>query len=153
MSVNSHWQKFRALSPRERRQLLRAWLLLPGTAFCLRLLGFGVTCRLLRHLAHVPTQTPASLPKAQELTRLVAIAGRHHVRSFTCLEHSLTVWAMLQAQGIAGELRIGVRKEAGKFLAHAWVEVAGCVVNDRAQVTSDYAPFAGELVQQKKVSA
>jgi hypothetical protein len=34
-----------------------------------------------------------------------------------------------------------VRKEANCFLAHAWVEVEGVVLNDQQDVPQRFAPF------------
>ena len=41
-------------------------------------------------------------------------------------------------QLIAG---IGVRRQDGEFLAHAWVEREGAVLNDRSDVRLHYAAF------------
>jgi hypothetical protein len=56
----------------------------------------------------------------------------------TCLHRSLTLWWLLRRQGVASELRIGVRKEQGRFEAHAWVERAGVALNDRADIGQDF---------------
>jgi hypothetical protein len=39
-------------------------------------------------------------------------------------------------------LRIGVRLSEGKLDAHAWVEHTGIPINDRPDVSTDFAPFA-----------
>lgn len=36
----------------------------------------------------------------------------------------------LREQGLPSELRIGVRKDGGALIAHAWVELGAHVVND-----------------------
>lgn len=40
----------------------------------------------------------------------------------TCLERSLVSQRWLAAQGISRDLLIGVRVDAGRFSAHAWLE-------------------------------
>lgn len=60
----------------------------------------------------------------------VARGAKYGVRS-QCLVRSLAIQRMLRRRGIVqSELRIGVRVEAGKLLAHAWVELYGAVVGD-----------------------
>jgi hypothetical protein len=39
-------------------------------------------------------------------------------------------------------LTIGVRRAQGQMAAHAWLEIDGQVVGDRATVRADYAPVA-----------
>lgn len=148
MAASSRWHKLRALSLQERRILAQAWLLLPVVAIHLRLFGFAATSRRLQPTRQPQKTRPAgdTMPHALKLSRLVGIAGRHHVADFACLTRSLVAWAMLQSHGIAAELKIGVRKQAGKFQAHAWVEVDGQVVNDNHRVTEEYAAFADGLI-------
>jgi len=55
----------------------------------------------------------------------------------------LTLWWLLGRQGIASELRIGVRKEQGRFEAHSWVEYEGVTLNDELDVGSRFAAFQG----------
>ncbi len=56
-----------------------------------------------------------------------------------CLARSLALVRMLSRRGLATDLRIGVRTEDGKLLAHAWIEWQGRVLND---VHADLEPFA-----------
>jgi hypothetical protein len=53
-----------------------------------------------------------------------------------CLQRSAVTTCMLRAWGIPANLVIAVRPMP--FLAHAWVEVDGTVVNDRPQVKKFY---------------
>jgi hypothetical protein len=57
----------------------------------------------------------------------------------------LTLWWLLRRRGIDGELRIGVRKVAGQFQAHAWLEYCGAVLNDRADVSQRFASFGRSI--------
>lgn len=64
----------------------------------------------------------------------------------TCLRRSVTLIRELGRLGLEGELRIGVRREAGRFEAHAWVQAGDAVVNDDPEVTSTYVELAtGDL--------
>jgi hypothetical protein len=59
----------------------------------------------------------------------------------TCLAKSLVLVALLQHQGFAAELRIGVRTELSGLLAHAWVEVEGLPVNERPGIADVFVPL------------
>lgn len=77
--------------------------------------------------------------------RLVRAAVRHSVGHPTCLEESLALWWLLGRQGIAAELRIGVRKQGEKFEAHAWVEREGTALNEPESLHEHYAAFDAAL--------
>lgn len=77
-----------------------------------------------------------------ELTaRMVRTAVRYSIGHPTCLEESLVLWWLLGRQGIAAELRIGVRKCGENFEAHAWVECEGSTLNRPEARHEHYAAF------------
>lgn len=80
-----------------------------------------------------------SLREAARVTRMVEAAAR--IIGSTCLVRSLTLAWLLERRGIPSEVRIGVRRLAGGFEAHAWVEAAGTVLNDGADVVKRYTAF------------
>ncbi len=71
----------------------------------------------------------------------VAAAAHHAPYAATCLQRSLTLWWLLRRRRIAADLRIGVAQADGELRAHAWVEHAGIVLNDDADVGSRFAAF------------
>jgi len=76
---------------------------------------------------------------------MVYAAERHGLFRPTCLALSLTLWWLLERQGIESHLRVGIRKEGGKFEAHAWVERDGAALNEPEQQHHHYAAFDGAL--------
>jgi hypothetical protein len=57
-----------------------------------------------------------------------------------CLVRALAIQRMLRRRGLSpGELRIGVRMQGGRLLAHAWVEVGGRVIGDVPQHVRTFA--------------
>jgi hypothetical protein len=133
-----------ALATWERRLLVRLVLLLPAIGAALHLLGFKRTRDLLARMS--PTRADqdraAAAPtadEAQRIARLVGIAAHHGPYRATCLRQSLAVWWLLRRLGIPAELRIGVRKDAGDFQAHAWVEHSGLPIGADSL---GYVPFA-----------
>jgi hypothetical protein len=77
--------------------------------------------------------------------RMVRAAQRHGLTRSTCLEESLALWYLLGRQNISSRIRIGVRKQAGKFEAHAWVEYGGEALNQSEELHRHYAPFESEF--------
>lgn len=57
-----------------------------------------------------------------------------------CLQRSAVTACLLRSFGIRAEMKIGMRPMP--FLAHAWVEVDGSVVNDWAGVRTFYSSLA-----------
>lgn len=73
----------------------------------------------------------SQLRKAALVGWAVTRAAKFGLIRSQCLVRSLAIQRMLSRRGIRNsELRIGVRVEEGKLLAHAWVELYGAVVGD-----------------------
>jgi hypothetical protein len=76
---------------------------------------------------------------------MILAACRYSPIPSTCLERSLALWWLLGRKGIATQLRIGVRKDAGKFAAHAWVERLGTAIGEPDATHLHYSAFAEEI--------
>jgi len=125
-------------------------------ALRLRRLGYRET------LAKIPKTTGSSdnaasrLQQAQETEYAVRLAMRAGPWRPRCLLRSLTLAWFLSRQGIAFHLRIGAPVKGTRmpdglppgFHAHAWVEHAGVVLNDRLDIAADYAPFAAPAADE-----
>jgi Transglutaminase-like superfamily len=66
----------------------------------------------------------------------------------TCLRRSVTLLRELRRRGLGATMHIGVRKTENKVEAHAWVEVAGEVVNDDPDVVGTYVPLSTSEAEQ-----
>jgi hypothetical protein len=142
----SKYRKFLWLSSGERRTLVQAIILLPLTSLLLRLMGLRRCQRLFSYFfrqrrRRETKRLETSLTQAQDVSRMVGMAVRHGIYPANCLQRSLTLWWLLHHQKIQSELRFGARKEDGRFEAHAWIEIAGVVLNDSEDVREHYAPF------------
>lgn len=126
----------------DRALVMRAVVGLPWTALRLRVGRWGLARRQGEDSAESP---PPKLARARHVADLVNRTALALPRPPTCLTRSVYLISVLNQEQIAASLRIGVRKPAGRLEAHAWVEVAGEVVNDSAAVTERFAPFPGPL--------
>ena len=150
------WRSFRQQSWRDRWTLAQAYALLPASSLALWALGYRRCHAMLARLAprpRVPVAPEQQLALAARTARLVRAANRRSVRPAACLSRSLTLWWLLRRRGIESQLRLGVRKGEQGFQAHAWVELAGQVVNDSADVVQQYAPFAGTILPASEPDA
>jgi hypothetical protein len=137
-------RRFNALSGAAKALLLRAILLLPFITISLKLSGFQRTQKRLQSFIdpRAPTKPPqASDSRVELISRMVLAAARHSPTPSTCLERALAIWWLLGRQGIASQLRIGVRKESGKFQAHAWVERDGSAIGELESSHLHYSAF------------
>src|SRR5262249_8960455 len=91
--------------------------------------------------------TVARTEEIATTVRMVRAASRHGFVRASCLEESLTLWWLLAKQGISSNLRIGVRKEAHAFEAHAWVEGGGMALNEPEGRHVHYAAFEPESLR------
>lgn len=138
------WKRFRQLSWRARGYLLHAGVLLPLVRLGLRVFGFRRFQSLLQRLTPRPLQSAPSaarMENARLIARMLRAAQTHGPVHATCLPESLALWWMLRRRRLAAELCLGARKQAQGFEAHAWVELAGAVLNDTDDVHQRFAPF------------
>jgi hypothetical protein len=148
------WRGFWRLSGYARGIVLEAAAALAATWVGLRLAGFRRWKASLAWLAPGATapagaMEPALVDSAREIARLEQAAARHLFFRANCLEQSLTLWWLLQRRGIAAELRIGARKEDGRFEAHAWVEFDGAALNDAGEEHLHFVPFDGDVTSME----
>ena len=128
---------------------LRATAVLPVIFISLKMRGFGATQESLLRSFPIAAQTSqqdsihvvADRKRTQLTYRMINAAVRHVWRASTCLEKSLALWWLLGRQGIACDVRIGARKQGGKFEAHAWLERDGVAINEPQQEHRHYAAF------------
>jgi hypothetical protein len=165
-SLPTSWRTFQRLTTADRWTFIGACLLLPITAVAFRGLGFRrwqATLERWSPRCQVKRQSPA-LPRpwkahsaleaqAYRTAWLVTVAGRLVARCNSCLSRSLVLWWLLRWRGLAGELRIGVRKHRDQLQAHAWVEYRDRVLNDRGDDGFPFVSFDRAIVPIESGSA
>lgn len=120
--------------------------MLPLVSLSLRVRGFRATQSSLQKHILQPLSIEGCVDSAQTAqaaltARMVKSAAHRTLGEATCLERSLVLWWLLGRQGIASSLRIGARKQDGKFEAHAWVECGGNAMNEPEELHRHYAAF------------
>ena len=136
--------QFTTLPRPDKRIFLAALLQLPLIWMGLRVLGLK---RYQAWLQRKPHHDSGMLTQEEvmRMGALVNLAARHAPVPATCLTRSLLLCRLLQRKGTEAQLHIGVRLTQGELEAHAWVEVAGTPVNDRLDVSEQFAAFNGIL--------
>jgi len=143
------WSAFRRLDRADRRLAIQAAAILSLTRVGLKLVGLRRWKALVIHFASrkaSPGSGPVRAADARKIARIQDAVSRHLNWHANCLERSLALWWQLGRRGIESDLRIGARKEEGRFEAHAWVELGNAVLNDSGETHMHYAPFDGSIL-------
>jgi Transglutaminase-like superfamily len=134
------WRTYWALNHVERAIARSAALALTATWIGLRLFGFKRWKQIVTR--RIETSEPRCLAlSANRILQLQTAAARHLFFHANCLEQSLVLWMLLRRHGFAADLKIGARKEAGRFEAHAWVELNRVPLNDQTDSNRQFVPF------------
>jgi hypothetical protein len=139
------FRRFRRLSGFERAVVLEALIALPVAWLAVRLLGSRVCRGAFEERARAPRNSSFletdTLNIAKRIARLEAVTASNLFFRTSCLEQSLVLYRLLRRRGMNATLRIGARKEADRFEAHAWVEMAGNVVDGGGTEHLHFRPF------------
>jgi transglutaminase superfamily protein len=141
-------RRFRALERPAQSLFLRAIFLLPMVALSLRWRGFRGTQAMLERLLSMGAALKDSAEvdrRAAMTAHMVSVADWSGLLRPSCLAKSMTLRWLLVRQGIAADLRIGIRKENEKMAAHAWVERNGTALNEPEEHHRHYAAFDAEF--------
>lgn len=138
----------------ERVALLEAAAGLTATWMALRLVGFrrwkAIAERFARAVeAKTATEVDTKAQVGRDVARMTAAAAHYLPFRSNCLEQSLALWWLLRRRRIAADLKIGARKEANRFEAHAWVEFEGCIVDGASEGHLHFVPFEGSLTSME----
>ena len=119
-------------------------MLIPVLTAYLELIRFGFYIRRNNFAALHSAVRNSSVHKqvarctsVAELCRAVDLACIWYSKKVLCLQRSAAATCLLRRHGIPAQLVIGTQQIP--FNAHAWVEVEGRVVNDRAYMPEMYA--------------
>jgi hypothetical protein len=135
-------------------RLVRAATALVVYALGLRLWGFRHTLR--RAVGDADQQV---LPAAAERARALAVARQcsgdlacvaRLMPRVRCLATALALLSLLRRGGVAGRLRLGVRRCGTGLQAHAWVEVYETVIGDMPDVSARFMPLEGAAPFQRQ---
>jgi hypothetical protein len=134
--------RLRALSAGERADVARAQLALCGAQL---LVWFRPEGQLIEPMGEdsVRAADPVQRLTASRLARSVSRASKYGLFRPSCLVRALALVRLLERGGVGeARMRIGVRERAGRFEAHAWVELGGEVLGDTPTHTRAFAALA-----------
>jgi hypothetical protein len=144
--MRKRWRRFRRLSGFERGIVLESAAGMLIAWLAVRLLGFRI-CRSAFEKTRTAVRNSKSaeadaLVVAQRIAHLEAVTAANLFLRTSCLEQSLVLCRMLRSRGMSADVRIGARKEANRFEAHAWVELDGTVVDAGGAEHLHFVPFS-----------
>ena len=127
---------------------------LTATWLGLRVFGFRRWKEFVDRRAEYPHGTSAGQrvcgTSAPRIVQLEAAAARNLFFKTNCLEQSLVLWSLLRHRGFDAKLKFGARKDAGKFEAHAWVELDGEPLNNESDENRGFVPFDGAVAATQR---
>jgi hypothetical protein len=141
------WRKLRGLSPADRRFVIGAGLGLPLVELGLRLLGprrlIALLERALPAAGSPLGERDDEVAAARRAERLIGSAASGSPFRATCLRRAIALWWVLRRRGVACEVRLGVRRENGRVLAHSWVASGPVVLGEGDDQGRRFAAFEG----------
>lgn len=124
--------------------MFRCWLVIIWVKLLLRLWGFdGAKKWIRRKLAGITVSEEIDLESVRRAEYALALAAALFPGRALCLEQSLALYYLLRSQGVEVKYCQGVQPYP--FLAHAWVEYVGEVVNDVAERPRLFARLPDQL--------
>lgn len=119
----------------------------------LQIIGLNRSLSILRHFLKNPKiiyEIPSEdklLAFSEYTNRLFnAFRGRKFVYC-NCLSSSILLWFILKRQGLDTHLLIGAKKNNGKLVAHAWIEIGQYPLNAGKEVRQGYSTFKHDFSQ------
>jgi hypothetical protein len=109
---------------------------------CLATAGFTPTLRWIHaRVERTPLLGDVDVARVSEVEYAVAMAAALYPGHAACLERSLLLYWYLRGAGVLVRFRMGVQMYP--FLAHAWVEHDGRVINDLPEHVRQFRPIEG----------
>lgn len=118
-----------------KRETLTAFIGLLAFDLLLKFRGFQ---SLIEKVEHWPTAEPSTtdLETCRRVRAMVDRAQMYYPKKAMCLQHSAVVTCLLRRRGVPAEMILAAQEFPPK--GHAWVEVAGTVVNENQSVRTKY---------------
>src|SRR5215207_3245012 len=120
----SKWRKLWRLSGSELLLLVQSGFALPAVAALIRIKGLRNCQASLARLTRVASHSDAEAfgpdeQRARAVARMVRAAAARGPFKANCLQQSVTLWWLLRRRGLESEIRIGTRKEGGRYVSRS----------------------------------
>ena len=145
------WRGGGMRTARRRVRLLVSLALGPADAWlALRMTGWRLVLPYLKRRWPLPRlarlmwgRGASRRPRPERAPRIAQLADivyrtQHVVRQGNCLERSLVLYRYLAAVGAEPQLLVGLRRNDGDHVGHAWVTVAGRPVHERQESVDQF---------------
>jgi hypothetical protein len=117
-----------------KRLVIESWGLLLYFEWIMRFQGFKRLHQVVGQERSIP-RIDAEI-SSQELCHAIDLACVCYFKRVLCLQRSAATTLLLRRHGWIAEMVIGAKLVP--FESHAWVEIDGCVVNDKPYMTELY---------------
>lgn len=105
-------------------------------------MGVAHTARLVRPVVHTRPRPARDWLESRRVRVLIEFADPRtsHWTEGACLERSLTLYRLLNLEGVAVDLVIGLRSEGGVVDGHAWLTYHGEPILERRDPVGSFRP-------------
>ena len=143
ISFKNKISKFINLSAKERSGFIKYSISFPFFLLFYLIVGYKRTKRSIDYQIQPRIQKLKNKEdlSVRNLSKIINYSLVNNIFKSTCLEQSLFTYYILGLNGIKCDIKIGVKKNCDKFLAHAWVENQGVVINDKFEAINNISPF------------
>lgn len=134
-AVTAPASKFSPQIRPSKRETLTAFIGLLAFDLLLKFRGFQ---SLINKVEHWPIAEPRCTDpeSCRRVRAMVDRAQTYYPKKAMCLQHSAVVTCLLRRRGVPAEMILAAQHFPAK--AHAWVEVAGTVINENQSVRTKY---------------
>jgi hypothetical protein len=113
----------------------RSYLELLSLEYALLRKDFSAIYDRVRNTPVHPLRRRTIMP--EQISQSVDLAAIFYFKPVLCLQRSAATTCLLKKYGFPAEMVIGVQQFP--FLAHAWVEINGRIINDKPYVSEIYS--------------
>ena len=102
--------------------------------------SFGHTVRwIYRRIQRIPERASVDWEGVKATEHAIAMTAALYPGRARCLEQSLVLYYVLGRQGVRAEFKMGI--QPFPFVAHAWIEYQGQLLNDVEEHVRQFARF------------
>ena len=131
----------------EKHIFYQSFFLLPLVSYSLRFFGYKKVYRNIRNnILNAKRSSDINDNIYDQIELVIDVFNRvvwGIYPKLTCLPKSLTLWWILNRNGLEADFFIGVKKKPRAIQGHAWVEFEGKILNDNEHFVNEYTVIDG----------
>jgi hypothetical protein len=133
--------RFFCIPHAEKWLLIKAFILVSGIVLALQIFPFRISYRFT---SKVPAKQVDYRFSEKQIIRAIEMSS-YYMPCSTCLSKAMAGHVLLAKYGYGSNFRIGVARDNGRLLAHAWLENQGRILV--GDIVKNYVPLPMEEIR------